>query len=216
MTKIVLTLAATAAPLLGQTCPGLDSALPAGTVNIPYQYQLLACPGAQFSAPALPAGLTLAAGGLLQGTPTASAATTVSVTIANPTDGTSSVETLNLSVFGACSHVPKMLPSGEILVYRNGLLQTAGSDYSLSSAALPTITFLTQVGPTDQLSLTLLRSFTLITTVAGQPWTGVGYRLYRENWACGAAGEVRTSRRPVGSPKLVFPSTKRSSAGGKM
>jgi|ERR1017187_10550081 hypothetical protein len=84
-----------------------------------------------------------------------------------------------------CSHVMSRYPEGDVLVYKNGILQTVDVDYTLVAGSTPTIAFNTPpVFVTDKLSATTLRSFTLVTTVLGNPWTGVGFKEWREDWTC--------------------------------
>ena len=90
----------------------------------------------------------------------------------------------SVGAFGqTCSHTMSKAPEGEVLVYRNGLLQKVGVDYTLAGSS-PTITFIAPVSTTDTFAATLLRSYTLITTVQGKPWIGVGFALWREDWVC--------------------------------
>jgi len=79
-----------------------------------------------------------------------------------------------------CSHSLSAAPSGELLVYRNGVLQRETADYTLTLPAPPAMPVVVPIAwnAGDSWSAVFL-------------WTFDGLiRLRREDWTCNASGVI--------------------------
>jgi hypothetical protein len=135
-----VTLTVDAAPLVITT-----TSLPAATAGTPYSQQLRTTGGTgpyTWTSGALPAGLTLSAGGLLSGTPTVPGTYSVTVTAA---DGESPAQTVQqqttLTVAAPLSITTKTLPTATVgTAYRQQLAAAGGTGpytWTLTSGTLP-------------------------------------------------------------------------------
>ena len=111
----------------------------------------------------------------------------------------------------SCSHQLTRTPNGPVLVYRNGLLQRQGTDYTSVNATGTFFPIITPIafGDQDLMSAVITRAVPLTFTVPGPPpqmVTYFSYALWREDWTC--AGSQGT---PPAGP---FPGVASDGAGG--
>jgi Putative Ig domain/PKD domain len=128
--------------------PGVSittSTLPSGTVNTPYNFQVLASGGVApltFTATGLPAGLSISAAGLITGTPSAAGTSTAAITVtdSNPSGHATATVNLPITIVTPLAITPLSLPAGVVgTAYAATAVNASGgtAPYSFTATGLP-------------------------------------------------------------------------------